>query len=163
MGNKEHPLYLTWNSMRTRCNNPNHAAYHRYGGRGIQVCSEWDDFWQFVADVGDKPSEEYTLDRIDNDGNYEPGNVRWATRKEQSWNSRNSQPCVVKGKEYPSIKEAARAYGIRQSTVDMRINSYGWSLEDAVATPVVRGSNNTPLSKQRRIGSAIFEALRGER
>jgi hypothetical protein len=71
--------------MRTRCNNPNYYAYHRYGGRGIKVCERWDDFALFVKDIGERPTG-MTLDRIDNDGNYEPSNCRWATMYIQSMN-----------------------------------------------------------------------------
>ena len=78
-GNK-HPLYETWRGMIARCNNPNHVRYHRYGGRGITVCERWaNDFVVFAADVGPKPSPRHSLDRINNDGHYEPSNVRWAT------------------------------------------------------------------------------------
>jgi hypothetical protein len=74
--------------MRCRCRNPNQARFADYGGRGITVCERWRDFAAFVADVGMPPGPGYSLDRIDNDGNYEPGNVRWATSKEQARNSR---------------------------------------------------------------------------
>ena len=82
---REHPLYNTYRGMRERCNNPNFWAYARYGGRGIKVCERWDSFWLFVADMGVKP-EGHTLDRKDNDGNYEPNNCRWATWSEQQQN-----------------------------------------------------------------------------
>ena len=79
--------------MIERCYRPKHAAYSYYGGRGITICDEWlirdgkaTGFWNFVRDVGEKPDPELTLDRIDSDGPYAPGNVRWATKKEQSLN-----------------------------------------------------------------------------
>lgn len=81
-----HPLYHTWENMRARCNNPNHTAYPYYGGRGIKVCERWNNFALFLQDVGDKPSPELTLDRVDVNGDYEPSNVRWATHAQQTHN-----------------------------------------------------------------------------
>jgi hypothetical protein len=83
-----HPLYSRWAGMRDRCRNPNHKQFKDYGGRGIKVCERWHDFANFLVDVGEPPTPEHTLGRIDNNGNYEPNNFRWETKKENNNNQR---------------------------------------------------------------------------
>jgi hypothetical protein len=98
-----HPLYGTWHGIVQRCENPAHPAYEAYGARGIRIFDRWHDVGAFITDVeceiGPRPDGRtkagwplYTLDRIDNDGNYEPGNVRWATAQEQATNKRPRRP-----------------------------------------------------------------------
>lgn len=83
--------YSSWHNMIVRCTHPGTPYWHNYGGRGIRVTEKWLDFAVFIADMGPMPSTGLTLDRVDNDGNYEPGNCRWATVREQSLNQRRSK------------------------------------------------------------------------
>jgi hypothetical protein len=85
-------IYEAWRAMFARCYNPNHISYKNYGGRDIKVCIEWrKSFTKFLVDIGLPPTPKHTLDRIDNNGDYEPGNVKWSTRSEQQYNKRRSK------------------------------------------------------------------------
>ena len=87
--NSDNPAYTVWKNMRQRCSNKNRPDYEHYGGRGITVCEEWNSFQKFSDDMGPRP-EGYTLERVDNDGNYEPDNCIWATRADQVLNRRTT-------------------------------------------------------------------------
>lgn len=130
--------YSTWNNMLTRCNNPIHNRYHRYGGRGITVCERWVSFKMFYEDMGPKP-EGMTLERIDNEKGYSKENCRWATTAEQS---NNKSTCVYfthNGKTQTK-KMWCDELGIRYATV-MGRQRIGWSLEKALFTPEKRHVN----------------------
>ena len=128
-------LNNVWKCMRERCNNPNNISYKIYGARGICVCEEWSEYSAFkrwAIDTGYK--DGLTLDRIDVDGNYEPDNCRWATRKEQARNRRNNRIVEYKGEKL-TLAECAELKGVSPSTLRNRLN-YGWSIEEAMETDV---------------------------
>lgn len=124
--------YPSWVSMKDRCLNKNSLAWGRYGGRGITICESWLDFWVFLKDMGDRPSKEYSLDRIDNDGNYEPGNCRWATRSEQQRNTKKNRVFEYKGKKYNSMAELAEKEDLQYDLLKSRSNKIDWSVEKMV-------------------------------
>lgn len=114
-----HPLYSVWQGMRRRCLTPTTSGWKDYGGRGITICPEWDDFHQFVQDVGERPTPAHSLDRIDNDRGYEPSNCRWATKLEQQRNQRTTKRAVIEGKEH-LVCELALMFGLKHETIEAR-------------------------------------------
>ncbi len=144
--------YGIWVKMLRRCENPEDAGYHNYGGRGIRVCQRWrESFEAFLEDMGPRPAAGLSIDRIDNDGDYEPGNCRWATSTEQARNTRNNVLVEHDG-ETLCVAEWAERYGVSASLLHGRLRA-GWSFENAVS-PEVRsgdaGFYSTPLSKRDR-------------
>lgn len=116
--------YVTWRAMQVRCDNPLHHAYHNYGGRGISICPQWREFGQFLKDMGERP-KGFEIDRIDNDGNYQPDNCRWVPRPKNVQNCRHSKRWVVDGREFPSARVAAKELGVGVLTIRRWCN--GWT------------------------------------
>lgn len=126
--------YLSWQQMLNRCRNPRTKHYKDYGGRGIVVCARWSLFENFFADMGSAPAG-MTLDRENNDGNYEPNNCRWATPVEQARNTRRNVFIDVDGVSM-CLTEAAAAKGLKKTTLWQRLYAYNWTVEQALNTPV---------------------------
>lgn len=134
--------FYIWESMIRRCRDEKCKAFKWYGGRGIQVCDRWLNgadgltaFECFLKDIPPRPSRKHSIDRWpDNDGNYEPGNVRWATQQQQQRNRRSNRLVPFKGEMIP-LTEAAERIGINSNTVWGRLK-IGWSIEDALNKPL---------------------------
>jgi hypothetical protein len=135
------PTYLSWQTMKARCLYPREPGYPRYGGRGITVCKRWMSFANFLEDMGERPIGT-SLDRIDNDGHYEPSNVRWATREEQNNNRRNTKFIEFQGRRL-GVAQWARYLGIDRTTIGRRIER-GCSVEEILSTKNLY-ANGRPL------------------
>ena len=121
-----------WMGMKNRCNRPSSQDYHRYGARGIKVCDRWLDFRNFLADMGPRPSPKHSIDRFpNNDGNYEPGNCRWATEREQSLNKSTTLRLTHEGITL-TLVEWAEKLDISWDALWGRIYTHGWSVERAL-------------------------------
>lgn len=128
-------LYKVWNGIKTRCYNKKFTYYNNYGGRGITMCDEWkNDFAKFYSwAINNGYTEGLTIDRINNDGNYEPSNCRWATRREQNNNMRKTIIIKYNGKEQ-TISKWAKEFNLNRTALYYRIKR-GWSVEKALTTP----------------------------
>jgi hypothetical protein len=139
------PTYKTWIGMIQRCTNQAAPHYDTYGGRGITVCEKWRNFIQFLKDMGERP-EGLTLDRKNTNGNYEPDNCQWSTRKEQGRNRRSNRMIEYKGETH-CISEWADILGISHELIRSRLK-IGWSFEDAVETPVMKNRDSDSFTGQ---------------
>lgn len=142
--------FKAWGGMLDRCRNPNTKGYARYGGRGIRVCARWrQSFVAFLEDMGSRPSRRHSIDRIDNDGDYEPGNCRWATRKEQMRNTRANVMVEHEGETLCLVEWAERC-GISPARLWRRLHA-GWSVKAALSGERSWSETSffsTPISKR---------------
>lgn len=127
--------YKTWKAMKARCYDKKNISYYNYGARGIKVCKRWlNNYSNFLKDIGRKPTNKHSLDRINTYGDYTPKNCRWATREEQRRNSRNVTPITFNG-ETRLIIDWSGISGIPQESISGRLRK-GWSIEDAIFKPL---------------------------
>lgn len=148
-GGSKDRLYATWNMIKQRCNDPANKSYKNYGGRGIKVCSEWNNdyeaFKTWALQNGYDPNakrKECTIDRINNDKGYSPDNCRWVDSITQANNCRSNHNLAFQGKTQ-TISQWARQQKIPAQTILFRINRAGWNVEDALTIPPVIGRNQT--------------------
>lgn len=137
-GMSKSPLYKTWRHIIERCTNQNHEHYVYYGGRGIEICAEWrasfQAFYDHISQLPHCREDGFSVDRIDNNGNYQPGNVRWATMSQQRRNTRRIRNYTYNGKSQYLI-EWAEEYNIKYGTLKSRLK-VGWDMHDALTKPV---------------------------
>ena len=155
LGGKASPEYRVWAGMKNRCLDPANPGYPGYGGRGIGIHPRWLDFANFLADMGKKPSPRHSIDRINNDGNYEPGNCRWATSREQTRNTRRN----VKVNDL-CLKDACALTGITYAAAQKRIRK-GESPEQAVAHPMkkLRTIGGVPLIEAAKRAGLSYDRV----
>lgn len=153
-GMTDSPEYRSWCSMKARCCNSQNPSYPRYGGRGIKVCQRWlDSFSDFLADMGKKPTPKHTIDRFpDNNGNYEPGNCRWATAQEQSRNRRSNR-VIEFGGVSRTVAEWADVLGVGYFTLARRIERKGYEVALSLPKPP-----DAKRGQGRRLGSDSHRA-----
>lgn len=142
------PLYKVWAGILRRCNNPNDKNFPRYGGRGIKICDGWRDYAIFKKDMGLSYRLGLSIERIDNDGDYEPGNCRWATSKEQARNRRSSRMITFQG-ETLSLAEWSEKLQMPYSMLQQRFYVLNWPADKAFTTPHRGWGPSRPLTSRQ--------------
>lgn len=132
-GRTKTKVFRVWRCIKNRCLNSKSDQWKNYGGRGIEICDRWLKFENFLADMGEPP-DGHSIERIDVNGNYEPGNCKWIPAKEQQYNKRNSVKLTFNGKTM-TIAEWSRELGINEHVIRQRTER-GWTAEAALTTPV---------------------------
>jgi hypothetical protein len=151
-GEYDSRLYRVWNSMKQRCDNPNNHNYKWYGAKGIRVCGEWKEFNGFrnwaVANGYDSTAQirECTLDRISNNGDYEPSNCRWISMAEQNRNKSYHRYVEYKGEVY-TVTQLAAKVGMNKDTLVYRLNA-NWSVDDAINKPIRKRTDGAKMEEQ---------------
>lgn len=148
------PEYSVWSGMIQRCINPKNNGFKNYGARGIRVCAEWSgSFAAFIRDMGLRPSGKHRLERSNNNGNYEPGNVIWATAAIQARNKRNNRNITI-GEETLCVTDWANRSGVRKEVIAARLTR-GWSPRDAVFTAPL----DPKSARVRQLARKIIQCL----
>lgn len=134
--NKKTTEYRIWSGMKYRCINTKNPSYHKYGGRGIMCCDRWlNSFEAFIEDMGMRPTMQHSLDRINNEGNYEPANCRWATLEEQANNKRDTLFFTDKKGVTKCLADWCKESVVKYSVVKTRMVSCNWEIDDAISKP----------------------------
>lgn len=141
----DYPEYQSWNAMRQRCSNPNSGHYYLYGARGITVCEAWSKFSNFIKDMWHRPTPGHTLERVNNNGNYEKSNCKWATRREQQNNRRTNRLIEFNGKTM-TITAWAISLGMSHDHLSHRLGKLGWSVSRALTTPLKQYDTKRPTN-----------------
>lgn len=160
---KSHTVeYKTWIRIRDRCSNPKTTNYRYYGGKGVRVCDRWQNsFANFYADMGPRPSDKHSIDRINSNGNYEPDNCRWATLTTQNNNKSDNHIVTYRGKQM-TFTQAWRAAGkvCPRDVALQRVNREGWPLTDAIETPALAiGRKSAKRVPPQRFGLEELKAI----
>lgn len=157
-GGKE-KLYSIWSNMRNRCNNPRCKDYKYYGGKGVSVCKEWDDYMVFRKwsyENGYSPNKKVSIDRIDSNGGYEPSNCRWADRETQANNMSSNHLITING-ETKNLTQWAKEFGLPPKHVETRIRQYGWDEVKALSTPINNHRIYVEYDGEKRLLSDLAE------